>query len=211
MCEIETTHVITPLCSRPIKHTQMPLNKYLSITVLLLILLVCTEGCSRQKPTAVDPSSSLHTDDFNHTVEGLKVGLWRTYHPNGQLKREGAYVLGKKEGTHKEWSDTGILLVEEIYKNGKGNGLTQWFHEGGHLAGEGQMVDGVRQGPWKICDIEENGFCIDANFVDGKREGIWKIYHDNTNSSLWKEQTFRDDQMVAEKCFDLEGKVINCK
>ncbi|MFK8056870.1 MAG: toxin-antitoxin system YwqK family antitoxin [Saprospiraceae bacterium] len=147
----------------------------------------------------------------NLLLNGQKDGLWKTFHSNGQLKREGLYVLGKKEGIHKEWGETGILLVEEVFQNGKGNGLTQWFHDGGHLAGEGQMVDDLRQGPWKICDIEENGFCIDANFVDGKREGLWKIYHDKTNTNVWKEQTFKDNQMVAEKCFDMKGTAIECK
>ncbi|MFK7770704.1 MAG: toxin-antitoxin system YwqK family antitoxin [Saprospiraceae bacterium] len=112
---------------------------------------------------------------------------------------------------HREWEDNGILFLEGFYSKGKAKGLMKWFHEKGHLAGEGNMKDDVRFGPWKICDIQENGFCIDANFKDGKRDGIWKIYHENAQDKLWKEQTFKEDKMVSEKCWDKEGKQMECK
>jgi len=149
--------------------------------------------------------------NLNQYQDNKKDGLWRAYHQNGQLKSEGKYTAGLKEGLHKEWEENGILSVEGYYANGKANGLMKWYHEKGHLAGEGKMIDDIRVGPWKICDIEENGFCIEAYFENGKRHGSWKIYHEHARDKLWKEQTFKDDKMVSEECWDENGKTIDCE
>lgn len=146
----------------------------------------------------------------NHNNNGQKEGLWTDVYPNGQLKSEGNYKNGMKEGLHKEWSEDGTLTLEGFYQNGKANGLMKWYHEKGHLAGEGKMEDDKRIGPLKICDIQENGFCIDAHFKNGKRDGTWKIYHENERDKVWKEQEFKEDKMVSEKCWDENGNTINC-
>jgi antitoxin component YwqK of YwqJK toxin-antitoxin module len=153
-------------------------------------------------------SDSQHGVTTNLYVNDKKDGMWRTYYENGQIKSEGHYIAGLKEGLHKEWKEDGILSLEGNYINDKANGLMTWYHDKGHLAGRGQMVDDKRIGNWKICDIEENGYCVDAYFEDGLREGIWKIYHDN--EALWKEQTFKNDRIISEKCWNKNGKEIEC-
>ena len=194
-----------------------------NLTIVLFALLNGT-ACSRQvKQETSDQTKSSITTEISETSKngdgiivnqyknGKKDGLWRGFHKNGQMKSEGSYTAGLKEGLHKEWEDSGILLLEGFYAKGKANGLMKWFHEKGHLAGEGNMIDDVREGPWKICDIEENGFCIDAYFKNGKRDGIWKIYHEHAKDKLWKEQTFKDDKMVSENCWDENGQSIECE
>ena len=135
-------------------------------------------------------------------------GIRKEYYQNGQIKSEGNYINDLKEGLHRNWEANGILAQEGNYKKGKANGWMKWFHEKGHLAAQGNMVDGLRHGSWKICDVEANGFCIEAHFKMEKRDGIWKIKHDN--GTVWKEQTWNDDQVVAEKCWDEQGSSISC-
>lgn len=186
------------------------INGYIDTNLIIVLLALLTSaGCTGQIQTK--PSEQDDTTMINQIKDGKKDGLWKAYYRNGQLKSEGSYTEGLKEGLHKEWQHNGILLLEGFYANGKANGLMKWFHEKGHLAGEGNMVDDARVGPWKICDIEENGFCIEAYFENDKREGIWKIHHKNSSDKLWKEQTFKNDKMVAEKCWDKNGKQIECK
>lgn len=84
---------------------------------------------------------------YNQFIAGEKHGPWRTYYPNGMLKKAGDYLKGKKEGLHREWSKDGILFLEGYYKNGKAKGWMKWFHEKGHIAGEGNMIDDLRDGP----------------------------------------------------------------
>ncbi len=192
--------------------------------IIILFVLLNSAGCSGkmkqekniQTRSAISteiPETSESRDSiiFNQYKSGGKEGLWRVFYDNGQMKSEGNYRASLKEGLHKEWSENGILLLSGFYEKGKANGLMQWFHERGHLAGEGNMIDDVRVGPWKICDIQENGFCIEAYFNNDKREGVWRIYHDNANSKLWKEQTFKNDRMVSEKCWDKNNNLIQCE
>lgn len=191
--------------------------------IILSIILLFGISCSGQlSPNENNPISvtdialvdevSEHIDStiINEYKDGKKCGLWKTYHQNGQLKTEGNYKDGLKHGLHKEWQSNGILLLEGMYVNGLDNGLMKWFHEKGHLAAQGSMINGIRNGPWVICDVEENGFCIDAYFNNGKRVGIWRIYHDIAQEYLWKEQTWEDDKIVSEKCWDEKGQVIVC-
>lgn len=191
-----------------------------NLIIAMLALLNCI-GCSGQanqkentqtKPTAQTESTEQGDSTIlNQYKDSKKDGLWREHYQNGQLKSEGSYTADLKEGLHREWGDNGVLLLEGFYAKGKANGLMKWFHERGHLAGEGNMIDDIRVGPWKICDIQENGFCIEAYFKNGKRDGIWKIPHENARDKLWKEQTFKEDKMVSEKCWDENGKEIECK
>lgn len=147
----------------------------------------------------------------NQLVDGKKEGLWIKHHENGQIRSEGYYKTGLKTGLHKEWSSDGFLELEGIYKNGKANGLMKWFHTEGHLAAYGNMIDNIRHGRWKIYDIEATGFSIDANFKNGKRDGLWKINHENNPDKLWKEQTWKDDKVIHEACWDVNGKAIDCE
>lgn len=149
--------------------------------------------------------------DINKYVDGEKEGLWRVYYDNGIRKSEGLYAKGLKEGLHKQWSSSGILQLEGFYNNGKANGLMKWFHEQGHLAAEGNMINDIREGPWKIYDIQQNDFCIEAFFEKGKREGVWRINHENARDKLWKEQTYKNDKLVSEKCRDIHGLIIACE
>lgn len=201
-------------------------SKYNFLTHLLLILFTIVNGigCIGQinkkestptKPTVtkeiIDSPEDGDKTNLNQFKDGKKEGLWREVHQNGQLKSEGNYTSGLKEGLHKDWEDNGILMQEGIYKKGKANGLMKWYHEKGHLAGEGNMVNDIREGKWIICDVEENGFCIEAYFKKGKRDGVWKINHEDATDKLWKEQTWKDDKIISEKCWDINGKEIECK
>ena len=192
--------------------------------LLSLVVLTHCVGCSGQvhqkentqskstiQTPIIDKADKGNSIMLNAYKDNEKDGLWRTYHENGKLKSEESYIEGLKEGMHREWGDNGILLVAGVYAGGKANGLMTWYHEGGHVAGQGNMIDDVRQGPWKICDKQENGFCIDASFKDGKRDGIWKIYHEHAKDKVSREQTFKDDVMVSEQCYDEMGTQIDCK
>lgn len=180
-------------------------------TTLLLSLwiIVLPLGCKGQiKPE--NSSSKAITETNQSPIPYEDAERQQSFYPNGQLKSEGQYQAGLKEGLHREWQDNGVLSLEGFYTKGKAHGLMKWFHEGGHLAGSGNMLDGIRVGPWMICDVAENGFCIEANFKNGLRDGIWKIYHESARDKLWKQQTWKEDKMITEKCWDEKGATIDC-
>ncbi len=216
------------------KHQRVDLGNTLSILTIFLFVLLAGIACNgkgkiptkppvkpvlQNKPkvatekadSMIAPNLSTSTEKINQYKEGQKDGLWKTFYTNGQLKSEGHYTLGLKEGLHKEWQDNGLLLLEGFYANGKANGLMKWFHERGHLAGEGNMKEGIRYGKWIICDVEENGFCIEAFFKEGKRDGVWTIRHEQARDKIWKEETYKNDKLISEKCWDVKGNVIECE
>ena len=46
-------------------------------------------------------------------------GKTRGWRPNGQLKQEGTYKNGKKDGLQTEWYENGQVKSKGTYKNGK--------------------------------------------------------------------------------------------
>ena len=185
------------------------MNLKFLITLWLLIITSCQFKTTKDEKIEIKNTHN-KSSPINQYKNAKKEGFWKTYYPNGQLKTEGTYESDLKEGLHKKWEENGTLALEGFYTRGKANGLMKWFHEKGHLAGEGNMKDNVRVGRWKICDVEDNGFCIDAFFKEGKRDGIWKINHENARDKLWKEQIWEADKIVSEKCWDEKGKEIEC-
>jgi len=201
------------------KHYGNTIQNFVVGLLVLVNCFACTNQANQNVSKQAKETVETNTTETSEYVDNLilnqykndkKEGLWKEYYENGKLKAEGSYAAGLKEGLHKEWANDGVLLLEGYYKKGKANGLMKWFQEKGLLAGEGNMIDDIRDGKWKICDIRKNEFCIEAFFKDGKREGIWKIYHEKAKDKLWKEQTWKNDKIVAEKCWDESGNKIEC-
>ena len=53
------------------------------------------------------------------TTETPKNGLHTEYYDKGQMKYEGNYKDGKKDGKWTRWCCDGTLRTEENYKDGK--------------------------------------------------------------------------------------------
>jgi antitoxin component YwqK of YwqJK toxin-antitoxin module len=183
--------------------------------IIAMLWLIVSLGCgaSENKSSVLSPNSKTSPMEQqnpvkNNSARSNQEEITKTYYDNGQLKSEGIYRNGKKDGLHKEWTSDGILMLEGVYVNGKANGLMIWYHGEGHMAAKGSMVNDQRHGHWTICGITPNEPCIDANFTYEIRTGIWKVYHENGRVS--REQTWKDDAMQFEKCWDEKGKKIDC-
>ncbi len=180
-------------------------SSYLLLLFLMFPLVSCNNTITKEKQSK--PISTIETSNENHPIVN---GIRKTYHDSGQLKSEGEYFLGQKTGLHKEWDKNGVLELEGFYSAGKANGLMKWYHGPEHLAAQGNMIDDVRNGKWMICDIDKDGYCIDAFFVNGKREGVWKIYDPKNKEKIMIEEVYKNDKRISQKCWDLMGKEIEC-
>ena len=119
------------------------------------------------------------------------------------------YKKGKKDGLWRELDGNNQLISEGYYRNGEENGLMKWYHEKGHLAGEGQMKDGLRDGVWKVYAVEDGKLGAEVIFKEGKEIGIKRIYHEN--EQLKQENNWNDNKIISKKCWDENGKEIECK
>ena len=131
------------------------------------------------------------------------IGLGQTeykkiYYENGQLKSEGNYVDGKKDGLWKSYFDNDELLkyspysykenqiqlkTETYYKNDKYNGLMKEYWPDGGLMKEASYKEDI---PIVI-----------------------KIYHP-ISGKLWSESRYKDGEIIYKKCFDEAGNEIRC-
>ncbi|MCK5478054.1 MAG: hypothetical protein KAI44_03985, partial [Methylococcales bacterium] len=48
---------------------------------------------------------------------GVKHGLWIDWHENGQVKVEGNFINGKREGLVTIWNKEGEKVSETMYKD----------------------------------------------------------------------------------------------
>ena len=133
--------------------------------------------------------------------KGIQQGLWKEYHPNGQLRAQGEYKDGKRIGEwvfyhpngkveqkgkydNKGWAqsqwkwyyETGNLLREENYTNNILNGMTNEYSDSGKVITKGEYVDGQKEGSWfyEMGDYREEGI-----YKGDKREGEWQHYYNN--------------------------------
>jgi len=91
-----------------------------------------------------------------------KVGLWKAYHKNGQLKKQVSFDnLSGEDGEVKEYFDNGILKMVGQYgpPQGKRIGVWKFYDKDGNLEktedyGEGRYITVIRRGS----DLESEDF-----------------------------------------------------
>ena len=158
--------------------------------------------------------------------DGKKVGLWRIYYVNGQLREKGSYIDGIKDGYWEKFLDDGKNIYKGFWKNGKREGLWEFYFEG-QLELKGSFVDGKPTGIWEdyykgylfekgtphsllidnygpylIKDgywvrFYENGNVFEEkNYKEGKLDGEYKLY--NEDGSFRERSFFKDGEEVDE-------------
>ncbi len=88
---------------------------------------------------------------------GDKVGVWKTFHPNGELSMEGKYE-----------NDTKIINAWDIYKRQmieNGNGFyTSYYTDGIKVYENGEVKNGVREGYWKAYHEATDNLFKETNY-----------------------------------------------
>jgi len=159
--------------------------KFIQKMAMVFIITGMIFSCKVGTPSKVDEKNVVTNPTKTKLDAKIKNGYVEELYPNGNLSAAG------------------------FYRNGKANGLMKWYNENGLLVAEGDMVDGKRNGPWKICDYHDPSACIAANFNMEIREGLWKVYHEN--GQVIMAQNWVDDKPVSKICWDKDGKEIVCE
>ena len=112
---------------------------------LLLLIIIITSSCGIVSNTL----------SINKYKDDKKEGLWKYYHDNGQLKREGNYKDGKEDGLWKYYLfNNGHLTSEGYYKDGYENGVWKKYSLNGEIQWErtykkGEVIYDYEDGPWE--------------------------------------------------------------
>ena len=110
--------------------------------------------------------------------DGSKDGLWKVWYENGQLKEEGAWKDGRHYGLFRNWYENGQLKWEDNYKDGNFDGLSKVWYENGQLKYELNYKDDELDGLWK--SWYENGkLKYINNYENGNKDGVQKEWYEN--------------------------------
>ena len=106
---------------------------------------------------------------------GNMDGSYKEYSEEGNLKVEGVYKNGKKNGVFKEYDDyNGALKYETSYKDDKKNGIRKEYDSDSTLRFEINYKDDEMNGAYK--EYYDGVLRVDAYYKDGKKEGIYKSF-----------------------------------
>ena len=112
-------------------------------------------------------------------------GYIKKYDDLGDIKFEGEYLNGEKNGKGKEYYQNNILKFEGEYLNGKRTGKGKEYYENGNLKFEGEYLNGKKNGKGK--EYHENNIndkriiIFEGEYLDGK-EWNGKGYEIDFNS-----------------------------
>lgn len=113
-------------------------------------------------------------------VNGKKDGRWITYYNSGQLAIVENYKNGILEGQYMEYNVDGQLIVEVMYQDNFPNGPFRRYSIANILGEQGEFNKGRKTGKWIAyfpgTRIIESEKSYDAN---GSKMGEWKFYYEN--------------------------------
>jgi len=111
-----------------------------------------------------------------------RVGEWKYFHRNGKLEQIGAYLDdGTLDGPWKWYYESGITWREEVYYEGKIDGMYVEYDDLGNIITKGEFIEGLEEGFWfyELGDHREEG-----NFTEGLRSGEWKYYYNDGSTQF---------------------------
>ena len=142
----------------------------------------------------------INSENINRYREGLKHGVWKEFYDNENVKWEGEYSYGKRDGYFKEFDIKGNLLKIEKYRNDEliidapeliNYEVRTNYYKNGKVKIVQSYKDNIPEGirreytPEGIITksfIFKNGIIIGEGVVDekGMRQGPWKDFYESS-------------------------------
>ncbi len=88
-------------------------------------------------------------------VAGIQEGVWRTWHDNDRLYKEGELKLGKEHGRYLEYFENGLLRFEYFYDSGNKTGLWRSWYDNGNIYTERNFKNNTLEG--RLVHYSEDG------------------------------------------------------
>jgi antitoxin component YwqK of YwqJK toxin-antitoxin module len=89
------------------------------------------------------PLEELRSDDGVYHGSDLFTGVAVAYWPDGGVQEEQSFVDGKKDGAHRIYTPSAVLLEETPYRADLIEGLSWTWHDNGQMARELFALAGV--------------------------------------------------------------------
>lgn len=137
-------------------------------------------------------------------LNGLKEGVWREYGgTNNVLLKVDEYVKGKKNGASTTLNNSGMVTLDESYRNDLLDGRRITYSQSARIKVtenfKNGLLDGERKSYYDDGKTQEEG-----TYSAGQRDGVAKWYLQNGNLSL--EYTYTKGSLNgAAKMYDEKG------
>ena len=197
--------------------------KYLFVFLYVGLMIGCGNDATQEASEVVsdDRKVNLNTETVEQpncdTIEGLQLvdinDVPDTYSGiafecyNGKVSGMGNFKNGKFNGLVRSWWDNGQIEGEAYLKNGKLQGIVRSWSPNGTRDAEINYNDGQMDGFFTAWDNNDN-LRYKRNYKKGKQDGLQRSWH--TNGVLKKESNYKDGELLNSKCWDEEGKEIEC-
>lgn len=133
--------------------------------------------------------------------DGIRIGTWKTFHPNGQVATIDYYKSGELSGTSQFYSERGTLINERTYQDGniveegiqlKVEAIEKIsYYDNGNIKAIGIFLDSIPIGthhfyneegiPTSAIRYNERGIITAKGPLDtnAKRTGNWSLFFEN--------------------------------
>ena len=110
-------------------------------------------------------------------ANGYKQGIWKKYHPNGELRYEGEFKDNQPVGEWKRYHGNGNLQAILNYSDASDSTFSALYDQKGKLIAKGCFISEKKEGLWEF--FQENKLISESNFRNGVKHGLEKIYYDS--------------------------------
>ena len=145
--------------------------------------------------------------DLKRTKEysAKEAYIQKDYFSNGKVEEEKSYKNSKLDGVQKVFSEEGVLLSKEVYKDGEIQEL-ETYSSHGKLVTKKSYKNGILHGKY-IQNQADRVKSLEGNYENGKESGIWRQYRGN-GSWVYYENTYKNGELNGPaKIFYKNGKI----
>jgi len=129
-------------------------------------------------------------------TDSKKIGIWKMYFPNGNLKSEITYIDNRPKGYAKMYYENGKLQEEGMWENSRWVGDYKSYYDNGQAFYNFKYTNtGKREGKQEY--FYENGqIMMTGEMKDGKETGVWEERYEN--GDLRAKKAFNDGALDVE-------------
>ena len=141
-----------------------------------------------------------------YDIDDAKIGEWKYYFPNGQLKSVEESKNGDLDGKNIYYYENGQKSLEEEYSKGEEDGYSTSYYGNGNKSAEGWYKKGQKVGDWYY--YNENGDLSNTEYyLDGEQSGFQAAYQ--IDGKLNYEYFRKDDYIHFYVFYDTLGNVLD--
>ena len=112
-------------------------------------------------------------------VDSRKIGIWKTYFPNGVLKNEITYDNNKQFGYAKMYYENGQLQEEGQWENQRWVGSYKTYYKNGKVEYDWNYNGNGKRDGEQFYGYENGEMMMKGFMQDGKETGVWEERYEN--------------------------------